>query len=197
MPAREMTAMSVVPPPMSTIMLPEGSVIGMPAPIAAAIASSTRCTSLALARYALSLTARFSTCVISDGTPMTMRGRTQTLRLCAFLMKYVSIFSVTSKSAMTPSFIGLIATMLPGVRPSISLASLPTASTRPLILLIATIDGSLTTIPFTRAGPDDRRGFDQRLAAGEVTVPVVDHLEAVQVEKQERKRAAASRGALR
>src|SRR5215471_2933402 len=52
---------------------------------------------------------------------------------------------------MTPSFIGLIATMLPGVRPSISLASLPTASMRPLTLLIATIDGSLTTIPFPRA----------------------------------------------
>jgi hypothetical protein len=50
MPASEITAMSVVPPPTSTIMFPEGSVIGMPAPIAAAIASSTRCTSLAFAR---------------------------------------------------------------------------------------------------------------------------------------------------
>src|SRR5437870_11458950 len=52
---------------------------------------------------------------------------------------------------MTPSFIGLIATMLPGVRPSISFASRPTASMRPLTLLIATIDGSLTTMPFPRA----------------------------------------------
>ena len=52
---------------------------------------------------------------------------------------------------MTPSFIGLMATMLPGVRPSISLASLPTASTRPLILLMATIEGSLTTMPLPRA----------------------------------------------
>src|SRR5579864_9521291 len=52
---------------------------------------------------------------------------------------------------MTPSFIGLIATMFPGVRPSMSLASLPTASTRPFTLLIATIDGSLTTMPFPRA----------------------------------------------
>src|SRR5687768_6885184 len=52
---------------------------------------------------------------------------------------------------MTPSFIGLIATILPGVRPSISFASLPTASTRPLILLMATIEGSLTTMPFPRA----------------------------------------------
>src|SRR5687767_10048823 len=48
---------------------------------------------------------------------------------------------------MTPSFIGLIATMLPGVRPSISLAPVPTASTRPVTLLTATIDGSLTTMP--------------------------------------------------
>ena len=42
MPASEMTATSVVPPPMSTIMLPEGSVMGRPAPIAAAIGCSMR-----------------------------------------------------------------------------------------------------------------------------------------------------------
>src|SRR4029453_10364370 len=41
MPESEMTATSVVPPPMSTIMLPAGSVIGSPAPIAAAIGSPT------------------------------------------------------------------------------------------------------------------------------------------------------------
>src|SRR6478672_2366864 len=44
-----------------------------------------------------------------------------------------------------------MATILPGVRPSISLASLPTASMRPFTLLIATIDGSLTTMPLPRA----------------------------------------------
>src|SRR5437868_5911946 len=44
-----------------------------------------------------------------------------------------------------------MATMLPGVRPSISLASLPTASTSPVFLLMATIEGSLTTIPLPRA----------------------------------------------
>ena len=64
-----------------------GSVMGRPAPIAATMACSTRYTSLALARYAESMTARFSTCVISDGTPMTMRGCTSILRLCAFWMK--------------------------------------------------------------------------------------------------------------
>src|SRR5215470_4143247 len=62
-------------------------------------------------------------------------------------MKYVSIFSVTVKSAITPSFIGRMATMFPGVRPSMSLASLPTASGWFESLLIATIEGSLTTIP--------------------------------------------------
>src|ERR1700743_3791463 len=52
---------------------------------------------------------------------------------------------------MTPSFIGLMATMLPGVRPSMSLASLPTASTSPVFLLIATMEGSFTTIPLPAA----------------------------------------------
>src|SRR5215471_8646658 len=52
---------------------------------------------------------------------------------------------------MTPSFIGLMATMLPGVRPSISFASLPTASTSPVFLLMATMEGSLTTIPLPAA----------------------------------------------
>ncbi len=82
---------------------------------------------------------------------MTTRGRSQPLRLCAFRMKCVSIFSAASKSAITPSFIGLMAVMLPGVRPSISFASVPTASIRPLILLNATMDGSLTTMPRPRA----------------------------------------------
>ena len=41
-PASEITATSEVPPPMSTIMLPDGSVIGRPAPMAAAVACSIR-----------------------------------------------------------------------------------------------------------------------------------------------------------
>ena len=40
MPPSEMTATSVVPPPMSTIMLPVGSWTGSPAPMAAAMGSS-------------------------------------------------------------------------------------------------------------------------------------------------------------
>ena len=66
-------------------------------------------------------------------------------------MKYVSIFSAISKSAMTPSRMGRMATMLPGVRPSISFASRPTASVRPVTLLMATMEGSFSTIPLPRA----------------------------------------------
>ena len=42
MPESEITATSVVPPPISTTMLPEGSVMGNPAPMAATMACSTR-----------------------------------------------------------------------------------------------------------------------------------------------------------
>ena len=63
------------------------------------------------------------------------------------LRKYRSIFSVTSKSAITPSFIGRTAMTPSGVRPSIRLASRPT----PLICFVsrsmATTDGSLSTMP--------------------------------------------------
>src|ERR1051326_389148 len=44
-----------------------------------------------------------------------------------------------------------MATMLPGVRPSISLASLPTASTSFVVLLTAMIEGSFTTMPLPLA----------------------------------------------
>jgi hypothetical protein len=42
-------------------------------------------------------------------------------------MKWRSICSVTSKSAITPSFNGRMAWMVPGVRPIIRFASAPTA----------------------------------------------------------------------
>jgi len=74
------------------------------------------------------------------------------LESCTFLMKYLSICSVTVKSAITPSFIGRIAFMLPGVRPSICLASSPTAW---MVFLppalgsvrMATTEGSSSTMP--------------------------------------------------
>ena len=87
MPPSEMTATSEVPPPMSTIMFPEGSVMGSPAPMAAAMGCSIRYTSRAPALSAASRTARFSTSVMPEGMPMMMRGRAKAFRLCAVWMK--------------------------------------------------------------------------------------------------------------
>ena len=74
MPPREMTATSVVPPPMSTTMLPVGSATGRPAPIAAAMGSSMRYAWRAPADRVASSTARFSTPVTPEGTHTTTRG---------------------------------------------------------------------------------------------------------------------------
>ena len=107
---------------MSTTIEPVASPTGMSAPIAAAIGSSIRYTREAPAPIADSRIARRSTCVEPHGTQMMMRGLGENSReSCTFLMKCFSICSVTVKSAITPSFIGRIAVMLPGVRPSICL----------------------------------------------------------------------------
>jgi hypothetical protein len=89
---------------------------------------SIRNTCEAPAPIALSLIARRSTWVEPYGTQITMRGLGRNHWLSwIFLMKYLSICSVIVKSAITPSFIGRMAVMLPGVRPSICLAARPTA----------------------------------------------------------------------
>ena len=88
MPPSEVTATSVVPPPMSTIIEPDGSFTGRPAPIAAAIGSSTRRAQRAPADMAASCTARFSTSVTPDGMPMMIRGRGRSaIPLCTLWMK--------------------------------------------------------------------------------------------------------------
>src|SRR5215472_3365035 len=118
-PPSEITPTSVVPPPMSTTIEPVASEIGTSAPIAAAIGSSMRYTFDAPAPSADSRMARRSTCVDPQGTQMMMRGLGENNRESStFLMNCLSICSVTVKSAITPSFIGLIAVMLPGVRPA-------------------------------------------------------------------------------
>src|SRR5688572_17975517 len=63
-------------------------------------------------------------------------------------MNRFSICSAISKSAITPSFMGRTAMMLPGVRPNILFASVPTASTRSVFFSTATTEGSFSTIPF-------------------------------------------------
>ncbi len=149
MPPRLITATSDVPPPMSTTMLPVGSPTGRPAPMAAAIGSSIRYAWRAPADRQASSTARFSTPVTPLGTQTTTRGCAQRF-WCTFWMKWRSISSVTSKSAITPSFNGRIAEIVPGVRPSMRLASIPTACTSPLRASTATTDGSDSTMPRPR-----------------------------------------------
>ena len=118
MPPSEMTATSVVPPPMSTISEPDGSDTGSPAPIAAAIGSSIRRAQRAPALRAASRTARFSTSVTPDGMPSSIRGRgMRPTRSCTLFTKYLIICSVTSKSLMTPSRSGRTA-MMRGGRPA-------------------------------------------------------------------------------
>ena len=95
--------------------------------MAAAMGSATRNTSRAPACLALSRTARFSTSVMPEGTQITMRGAMKWRFFWAILMNSRSMYSVTSKSAITPSFMGRIAAMLSGVLPSMALASAPTA----------------------------------------------------------------------
>src|SRR3989344_4165740 len=60
MPPKEMTATSMVPPPISTIICPRASWMGMPAPMAARIGSFTTYAFLAPDLSAASMTARFS-----------------------------------------------------------------------------------------------------------------------------------------
>ncbi len=156
MPFSEITATSEVPPPMSSTIEPRASCTGIPAPIAAAIGSSIRNTSRAPADSADSLIARRSTWVDPHGTQTSTRGLGRNRReRCTFLMNCLSISSVIVKSAMTPSFIGRIVTMLPGVRPSMRLASPPTAATErgppgPRSWRIATTEGSFSTMPWPR-----------------------------------------------
>ena len=98
-PPRDITATSVVPPPISTIIVPLGWDISIPAPIAAAIGSSIRKTSLAPASIVASITAFFSTSVTPEGIHTIICGLknlnnpTPPVTLC---MKFFNIFSVIS-----------------------------------------------------------------------------------------------------
>ena len=78
---------------------------------------------------------------------MTTRGRENMLLPQAFFRKFSSILAVMSKSAMTPSFRGRTATMLP-VRPMTALASPPTQRTSSVLVSTATTDGSRMIMPF-------------------------------------------------
>ena len=103
--------------------------MGIPAPIAAAMGSAIKPARLAPAERTDWRMARFSTGVAPWGTQTMILGFEKLDLRCTFRMKCLIISSATSKSAITPSRMGRMASMLPGVRPSISFASSPTAST--------------------------------------------------------------------
>ena len=93
-PPSEITAISVVPPPISTTIFPHGFDMSIPAPIAAAIGSSIKYTFLAPACDAASITAFFSTSVTCEGIHIIILGEKTNLPHTLFI-KYLSIFSVT------------------------------------------------------------------------------------------------------
>ena len=95
MPPKEITATSVVPPPIFTTMLPSDECMGMPAPSAASRGSFTKCTSRAPASFAAFMTARNSVDVMPAGTDMTTSGRKKLKRPMLLPMKYFSIRWVT------------------------------------------------------------------------------------------------------
>ena len=110
-PDKAITAISVVPPPISTTILPLGFTMSIPIPIAAAIGSWIKYTSLPLTLSADSLTALISTSVIPDGIHITIVNEGENhlfFKVGILLINSLIIFSEASKSAMTPSFKGLI-----------------------------------------------------------------------------------------
>ncbi len=128
-----------------------GSLMGSPAPMAAAMGSSMSRAQRAPALSAASRTARRSTSVTPEGMPSSMRGRgTRPTRSCTRCTKYLIICSVTSKSLMTPSRSGRTGVMLAGVRPSIRLAAAPISMTLRVFVSTATMLGSLMTMPRPR-----------------------------------------------
>jgi len=143
MPPSDRMATSVVPPPMSTTIEPVGSVTGRPAPIAAAIGSSISHTLRAPAlsadswmggvRRRWSRTARRPRSGMGEGAAIVHLGD-------EVLDHRFGDFEVGDDAVAQRR----IAWMLPGVRPSIILASSPTASTwrLPLCVVSATTDGS-------------------------------------------------------
>ena len=93
--------------------------------------------------------ALLSTWVAPEGTQIKTLGPKIKFFLLAFLIKNWSIFSVVVKSAITPSFNGLIVSIFSGVLPSIVFASKPTAFTLflPPSSEIETTEGSSKTKP--------------------------------------------------
>ena len=147
-PDNAITAISVVPPPISTIILPLGCIISIPIPIAAAIGSCIKYTSLPFTLSADSLTARISTSVIPEGMQITILRdglKNFFFKVGILFIRVLIICSDALKSAITPSFSGLIVLMFSWVFPCIILASFPIAIILLVVRSMATMEGLSTT----------------------------------------------------
>ena len=105
MPFMDTTAISVVPPPMSTTICPFACPMLTPAPSMAARGSWIRFTFREPALRAASITARRSTSVIKEGTQIIIRGLISCLPLTLRINSRI-IHWVSSSSEITPSFRG-------------------------------------------------------------------------------------------
>jgi len=82
---------------------------------------------------------------------MTMRGWTSILRLCAFLNEVVKHLLGDFEVSDDAVFHGLDGHDVAGRAAQHLFGFLPTASTSPVFLLMATMEGSLTTMPLPAA----------------------------------------------
>ena len=116
--------------------------------MAAAIGSKIKYTSRPSACSAESRTARSSTSVEPEGTPITIRseGENRRLPVCTILIRPRIICSQAVKSAITPSRSGRMVRMLSCVFSYIIFAFSPTAIILSVRRSRATTDGSSTTI---------------------------------------------------
>ncbi len=133
---------------MSTTILPSGASTSIPIPMAAAIGSYIIYTSRPPACSEESLTALISTSVLPEGMQTTILRAGLKKRGFSFNIFIIPriICSAASKSAITPSLRGLTVLMLSCVFPCICLAFSPIAMSLPVLLSMATIEGSSTTI---------------------------------------------------
>ena len=143
----EMTAKSVVPPPISTTSVPFGLSGSTPAPAAAATGCSIRYTRDAPACIPASMTARSSSSDTSGGTQINKFGRIKLPHPARFKNTFVMAPAI-EQSVITPPRTGRTASKSSGVLPSMSRAFFPTQTTLPVLLRMATTDGSRKTIPF-------------------------------------------------
>ena len=156
-----MTAISVVPPPMSITMLPVGVSTGRPTPIAAAIGSATMNTSFAPAPSAESRTARFSTSVMPDGTHTITRGFT--LKTCLSMIGLEEV----AQHLLGHVEVGDDAVLqrphrddAVGRAPEHALRLEPDALDLPVACSIATTEGSFSTMPFALHVDERVRGAE-------------------------------------